>query len=176
MHWCLYIEKYVWFYLNWPGVGPKRPPPCLLAARDGAKPNIFWMFCRIDIVHRMYRNIKEHSEISSPGRFRWLNPWIHEMGKNGRRATTLPSKLQKRHYKYVIPTLFFATNTYMLLNMLKSAVNANPVANIDFILTNDRSRLLFFSFSSSRSIFFLCCLSNESPCVSLRRSTEKRTQ
>lgn len=59
----------------------------------------------------------------------------------------------------------------MLLNILKSAVNAKPVANMDFILTNDKSRLLFLSFSSSLSIFFLCCLSSESPCVSLRFST-----
>lgn len=59
----------------------------------------------------------------------------------------------------------------MLLNMLSSAVKAKPVANIDFILTSDRSRLLFFSFSSSRSIFFLCDLSNESPWVSFRFST-----
>lgn len=28
-------------YLNGPGVGPNKPPPCLLAARDGAKPNSF---------------------------------------------------------------------------------------------------------------------------------------
>ncbi len=26
---------------------PNRPVPCLLAARDGAKPNIFWMFCKM---------------------------------------------------------------------------------------------------------------------------------
>lgn len=63
------------------------------------------------------------------------------------------------------------THSYMLLNMLSKAVNANPVANIDFIFTSDKSRLLFFSFSSSRSIFFLCCLSNESPRVSFRFST-----
>lgn len=59
----------------------------------------------------------------------------------------------------------------MLLNMLSKAVNAKPDANIDFIFTNDKSRLLFLSFSSSRSIFFLCCLSNESPNVSFRFST-----
>lgn len=62
----------------------------------------------------------------------------------------------------------------MLLNMLSRAVNANPVANIDFIFTNDKSRLLFFSFSSSRSIFFLCCLSSESPSVSFLFSTEQK--
>lgn len=61
--------------------------------------------------------------------------------------------------------------TYMLLNMLSKAVNAKPVASIDFILTIDKSRLLFFNFSSSLSIFFLCCLSNESPRVSFRFST-----
>lgn len=55
--------------------------------------------------------------------------------------------------------------------MLRSAVKAKPVVNMLFIFTSDRSRLLFFSFSSSLSIFFLCCLSNESPWVSLRRST-----
>lgn len=59
----------------------------------------------------------------------------------------------------------------MLLNMLSKAVNANPVASIDFIFTIDKSRLLFLSFSSSRSIFFLCCLSSESPSVSFRFST-----
>lgn len=64
----------------------------------------------------------------------------------------------------------------MLLNMLSNAVNANPVANIDFIFTNDKSRLLFFSFSSSRSIFFLCCLSNESPSVSFRFSTRNKNK
>lgn len=62
----------------------------------------------------------------------------------------------------------------MLLNIDSRAVNANPVANIDFILTNDRSRLLFFSFSSSLSIFFLCCLSNDSPWISFLLSTDKR--
>lgn len=61
--------------------------------------------------------------------------------------------------------------TYMLLNILSSAVKAKPMANIDFILTNERSLLLFFRRSSSLSIFFLCCLSNESPCASLRFST-----
>lgn len=63
--------------------------------------------------------------------------------------------------------------TYMLLNILSKAVNAKPVATIDFIFTIDKSRLLFFSFSSSRSIFFLCCLSSESPSVSFRFSTKK---
>lgn len=61
----------------------------------------------------------------------------------------------------------------MVLNMLSSAVKAKPVASMDFILTSDKSRLLFFSFSSSRSIFFLCCLSSESPRVSFRFSTVK---
>jgi hypothetical protein len=48
------------------------------------------------------------------------------------------------------------------------------MANIDFIFTSDRSRLLFFSFSSSRSIFFLCCLSKESPWASFLFSTARR--
>jgi len=26
------------------GGGPKNPPACLVAAREGARPNIFWMF------------------------------------------------------------------------------------------------------------------------------------
>lgn len=60
----------------------------------------------------------------------------------------------------------------MLLNMLKRAVNAKPMANIDFIFTIDKSRLLILSFSSTRSIFFFCCLSTESPWASLRFSTE----
>lgn len=64
--------------------------------------------------------------------------------------------------------------TYMLLNILSNAVNAKPVATIDFIFTIDKSRLLFLSFSSSRSIFFLCCLSSESPSVSLRFSTKNQ--
>lgn len=29
------------FYLNWPGAAPNKPPLCLLAARDGAKPSNF---------------------------------------------------------------------------------------------------------------------------------------
>lgn len=66
--------------------------------------------------------------------------------------------------------------TYMLLNILSKAVNAKPVATIDFILTIDKSRLLFLSFSSSRSIFFLCCLSSESPRVSFRFSTEMQIE
>lgn len=48
-------------HLNWPGAAPKSPPLCLLAARDGAKPSNFWIFCRMDIVHRMYRKMNEHS-------------------------------------------------------------------------------------------------------------------
>lgn len=35
------------------GGGPRNPPACLVAAREGARPRIFWMFCRIDIVHRI---------------------------------------------------------------------------------------------------------------------------
>lgn len=62
----------------------------------------------------------------------------------------------------------------MLLNMLSRAVKVNPMANIDFILTSDKSRLLFFSLSSSLSIFFFCCLSRESPWASLRFSTVER--
>ena len=35
------------------GSGCHILPACLLAARDGAKPSAFWMFCLIDIVQRM---------------------------------------------------------------------------------------------------------------------------
>lgn len=59
----------------------------------------------------------------------------------------------------------------MELNIPKSAVKAKPIANIDFIFTKDRSRLLFLSFSSSLSIFFLKPLSNVSEWVSLNFST-----
>lgn len=62
---------------------------------------------------------------------------------------------------------------YMLLNMLSKAVNAKPIANMDFIFTKDKSLLLCFNLSSSLSIFFFCCLSKVSPCVSLRFSTAK---
>ena len=34
---------------------------CFDAAREGAKPNAFWMFWRIDIVQSMYRKMKEQS-------------------------------------------------------------------------------------------------------------------
>ena len=34
---------------------------CLEAARDGANPNAFWIFWRMDIVHKMYKKIKEQS-------------------------------------------------------------------------------------------------------------------
>ena len=35
------------FYENFAawGGGPKNPPACLVAALDGARPSIFWMFC-----------------------------------------------------------------------------------------------------------------------------------
>lgn len=52
------------------GGGPRNPPACLVAAREGARPRIFWMFCRIDIVHRIYRKMKEQSVVSSPSKFR----------------------------------------------------------------------------------------------------------
>uniref|UniRef100_A0A0B6ZB84 Uncharacterized protein n=1 Tax=Arion vulgaris TaxID=1028688 RepID=A0A0B6ZB84_9EUPU len=39
--------------------GVKKPVPCLLAALEGAKPRSFWMFCLIDIVHKMYRKMNE---------------------------------------------------------------------------------------------------------------------
>lgn len=38
-----YIYVYL-VHLNCAGVGPNKPPLCLLAARDGAKPNSFWIF------------------------------------------------------------------------------------------------------------------------------------
>lgn len=40
-------------YLNWPGAAPNSPPPCLLAALDGANPSSFWIFWRIDMVHKI---------------------------------------------------------------------------------------------------------------------------
>lgn len=48
-------------YLNCPGAAPKSPPLCLLAALDGAKPSNFCIFCRIDMVHKIYKKINEHS-------------------------------------------------------------------------------------------------------------------
>ena len=39
------------------------------------------------------------------------------------------------------------------LSILRRAVKAKPIANIDFIFTKDRSLLLFFNFSSCLSIF-----------------------
>lgn len=42
---------------------------------------------------------------------------------------------------------------------------------MDFILTKDKSRLLFFNLSSSLSIFFFCCLSRDSPSTSFFFST-----
>lgn len=74
--------------------------------------------------------------------------------------------------RHTLRIFFIKLYTYMLLNMLSKAVNAKPMANMDFILTRDRSLLLFFSLSSSRSIFFLCCLSKESPCASFLFSTK----
>lgn len=96
-----------------------------------------------------------------------LNPRDRLEGKASNDATV-------ESEKYAINTHILSDRTfatYMLLNMPRRAVNAKPVVIMLFILTSDRSRLLFFSFSSSRSIFFLCCLSRESPWVSLRRST-----
>ena len=57
----------------------------------------------------------------------------------------------------------------MELNMDKRAVKAKPIANIDFIFTIVRSLLVFFSFSSSCSIFLFLLLSRlvVSPCASL---------
>ena len=63
------------------------------------------------------------------------------------------------------------TKTYMELNMERSAVNANPIANILFIFTRDKSRLEFFSLSSSRSIFRFCWRSILSPWTSFFFST-----
>lgn len=45
------------------------------------------------------------------------------------------------------------SETDMLLKVLRRAVKANPMANIDFILNIDRSRFVAFSRSSSLSIF-----------------------
>ena len=59
----------------------------------------------------------------------------------------------------------------MLLNMLRRAVKAKPIANMDFIFTKDKSLLFCLSFSSSLSIFLFCCLSRESPWASFRFST-----
>lgn len=84
--------------------------PCLLAARDGEKPKIFCTLVRIDIVHRMYKKMNEHSVKSVPCKFLCDKPWIHEIGVNGNRATTFPSKIE--------------------LNIERSAVNAKPVKNL----------------------------------------------
>lgn len=67
-----------WFQENFPegGGGPRNPPACLVAAREGARPRIFWIFCRIDMVQRIYRKMKEQSVVSSPRRFRCESPWI----------------------------------------------------------------------------------------------------
>ena len=34
---------------------------CFDAALDGAKPNAFWMFCLMLIVHKMYKKMNEQS-------------------------------------------------------------------------------------------------------------------
>ncbi len=65
-------------------------------------------------------------------------------------------------------------NSYMLLNIPNSAVNTKPMASMDFIFTNDISRLLILSLSSSLSIFFFCCLSKESLNISFFFSTGKK--
>merc|ERR1719187_598391 len=89
--------------------------------------------------------MKLQSVMSSARRFLWLSPWTQYIGVKGSLATTRPSKI--------------------VLNMDRRAVKANPMANMDFILTIVRSRLVFFSFSSSASIFlFLSML--PSPCAS----------
>jgi hypothetical protein len=86
------------------------------------------------------------------------------MGVKGNLATTRPSNLCKLNILNIFCVSKKLTNkTHMLLNMLNNAVNAKPMANIDFIFTIDKSRLLILSFSSTRSIFFFCCLSTESP-------------
>merc|ERR1719187_1648375 len=82
--------------------------------------------------------MKLQSVMSSPRRILWLSPWTQYIGVKGSLATTLPSKI--------------------VLNMDRRAVKANPMANIDFILTIVRSRLVFFSFSSSASIFLFLLL------------------
>lgn len=62
-------------------------------------------------------------------------------------------------------------DTYIELNMESSAVKAKPIANMLFILTSDKSLLLFLRRSSSRSIFRFCCRSILSPCASFFFST-----
>jgi hypothetical protein len=48
----------------------------------------------MDIVQRMYRNMKEQSVKSSPMRLRWEIPRIREKGSKGSLATTRPSNLE----------------------------------------------------------------------------------
>ena len=114
--------------------------------------------------------MKLQSVQSSPDRFLCESPCTHEIGVNGNLATTLPSNLCKiclsERYKTNIQL------TYIELNIPRRAVNAKPIASIDFILTKDKSRLLFFNFSSSLSIFFFNPLSKVSEHVSLIFSTE----
>ena len=116
--------------------------------------------------------MKEQSVKSSPGKFRCERPWTHEMGVKGSLATTLPSNLKRKNWYFSV--FIGACNcciTYMELNIPRSAVKAKPMASIDFIFTRDKSRLLFFSFSSSLSTFFLYCLSRASEWLSLIFST-----
>ena len=72
-------------------------------------------------------------EIILPKRLRCESPWSHGIGVNGSLATTFPSKME--------------------LNIDRREVKANPIANIDFIFTIIRSRLVDFNRSSSLSIF-----------------------
>merc|ERR1719331_225389 len=86
--------------------------------------------------------------MSSPSRILQLSPGIQQNGVKGSFATTLPSK--------------------MVLNIDRRAVNAKPIANMDFILTIVKSLFVFFSFSSSASSFLFLLLSRfaASPCAS----------
>merc|ERR1719331_3014500 len=86
--------------------------------------------------------------MSSPSRILQLSPGIQQNGEKGSFATTLPSK--------------------MVLNIDRRAVNAKPIANMDFILTIVKSLFVFFSFSSSASSFLFLLLSRlaASPCAS----------
>lgn len=89
--------------------------------------------------------MKEQSVKSLPGRLRCERPCTHDIGTNGNFATTRPSKLAVYRMGMKNKQKFFKStkknNTYMLLNMDNSAVNVIPMANIDFILTIERSRL-----------------------------------
>jgi len=56
----------------------KKPLPCLLAARDGAKPSIFCIFCQTDNVFvSLSRNTAQFKFNNNGERWRWQSWFIH---------------------------------------------------------------------------------------------------